>query len=86
MTNYETIDALRVGTYNRAIKKQRLINFMEEFDRVDWKFYESKGFFNVFLLCADWYTIKEIIEKLPKDFYFHISAETNRFEIYADAD
>ena len=83
-TAIEIYDPLK--PFCRAKTKQRLINFFENMERVDWRFYESKGFFNVEILTADWFALTEIIQNLPADFYCHVSAQTNRLEVFTDAD
>lgn len=83
-TQMEVYDPVK--PFYRAKKKQRIINFFENIERVDWRFYESRGFFNIEILCADWFSITEIIQTLPKDFYCHVNPQSTRLEIYTDAD
>lgn len=68
----------------RAKNKQRLINYVERQQRVDFRFYESNSFLNVEILFAPEHELRELINNLPEGFYCQISARTNRLEIFCD--
>lgn len=75
-----------IARFSRAKRKQALINFFERMDMVEWNFYERNGFFTVEVFFTDEYNLKRMFEIMPHYFHAHINAETNRLEVFTDAD